>query len=256
MGERILSFLDRWDGFTKRHLPHLDRPGAAVFVTFRLAGSLPRNVLASLAEQSLQWEKELEGYPDAKILLHKRVIARLDKYLDESIVNQAGPLYLQEPALARILLKHMQWGAANRRYLLHRYCVMPNHAHMVLETLPREWRFAQYDVSWAGCIARREEADRARFDDRQECLSYWKLGEVMKGLKGVSAREINKAMGKTGTFWQDESFDHVIRDQLEYDRILTYIDDNPVAAGLTTNAADWPFSSKNNPIPSISCKIQ
>jgi hypothetical protein len=44
-------------------------------------------------------------------------------------------------------------------------------------------------------------------------------------------------------FWEDESFDHWVRDEAELVRIRTYIERNPVTAGLVERAEDWPWSS-------------
>jgi len=60
----------------------------------------------------------------------------------------------------------------------------------------------------------------------------------MQLLKGRSAFECNKALGRSGTFWQHESYDHVVRDG-EFDRIIEYILMNPVHAGLVTRWQDY-----------------
>jgi len=63
-------------------------------------------------------------------------------------------------------------------------------------------------------------------------------------LRGSTARKANLILGRTGqAFWQDESFDHRVRDEVELDRIVHYVEYNPVSAGLTANARDWPWSS-------------
>ncbi len=46
--------------FYQRHLPHYQPPGATLFITFRLAHSIPVEVLKQLAEESSQFEMELE----------------------------------------------------------------------------------------------------------------------------------------------------------------------------------------------------
>ena len=44
-------------------------------------------------------------------------------------------------------------------------------------------------------------------------------------------------------FWQDESYDHWIRSGNEMQRIVGYVEWDPVAAGLVTRAEDWTWSS-------------
>ena len=54
-----------------------------------------------------------------------------------------------------------------------------------------------------------------------------------QGLKGYTAREANRLLGRTGQpFWQGESYDHWVRDETEFIRIIAYIENNPVKAGL------------------------
>src|SRR5207245_8898543 len=51
-------------------------------------------------------------------------------------------------------------------------------------------------------------------------------------------------LGRTGeAFWQDESFDHRVRDEVELERIVRYVENNPVSAGLAVNPRAWPWSS-------------
>jgi REP element-mobilizing transposase RayT len=70
------------------------------------------------------------------------------------------------------------------------------------------------------------------------------LERITNGLKGVTAMEANRILGQTGKhFWQDESYDHWIRDGVQYDRVRSYIERNPVTAGLAKNPEDWPWSS-------------
>ena len=59
------------------------------------------------------------------------------------------------------------------------------------------------------------------------------LSRIMKGIKGVSARKINKLRQSNGQIWQDESFDRIIRDKNEFDEKLLYMYNNPIKKELT-----------------------
>jgi putative DNA methylase len=73
---------------------------------------------------------------------------------------------------------------------------------------------------------------------------YVPLKKITKYLKGYSAYKANRILGRTGeSFWQDESYDHWARDDDEYYRIIGYIENNPVKAGLVSLPEDWPWSS-------------
>jgi hypothetical protein len=66
----------------------------------------------------------------------------------------------------------------------------------------------------------------------------------MKSLKGYTAHEVNRLLGRTGVpFWQRESYDHWVRDQPEWQKIVAYIENNPVKAGLVSRAEDYRWSS-------------
>jgi putative DNA methylase len=67
---------------------------------------------------------------------------------------------------------------------------------------------------------------------------------MLHSLKGFSAREANRLLGRTGEpFWQSESYDHWVRDQREFNRIRRYIENNPVSAGLVSQPEDYRWSS-------------
>lgn len=65
---------------------------------------------------------------------------------------------------------------------------------------------------------------------------------VERKLKGASAREANKLLGLTGQpFWQDESYDRLVRSRQEFERIENYILQNPMRAGLVESAEEYPW---------------
>ena len=69
---------------------------------------------------------------------------------------------------------------------------------------------------------------------------------ICKGRNQHTALECNRRLGREGAFWQHESYDHWIRDAEEMERILLYVDGNPVKAGLVESPEDWPFSSAHD----------
>ncbi len=65
------------------------------------------------------------------------------------------------------------------------------------------------------------------------------LPEILKAIKGTSARSINRLSGKFGVVWQDESFDHVLRGDESFSETVEYIRQNPVRAGLVARPEDY-----------------
>jgi type I restriction enzyme R subunit/putative DNA methylase len=70
------------------------------------------------------------------------------------------------------------------------------------------------------------------------------LPQITHWIKGGTARSANLLLGRTGEpFWQVESHDHWVRNRKEFDRIVAYIEENPVSAGFVAAPEDWPWSS-------------
>jgi putative DNA methylase len=76
-------------------------------------------------------------------------------------------------------------------------------------------------------------------------IEVWQtpLGTILKGWKSYTSKVANKILGCGGTFWQDDYFDRYIRDEDHYRRVVRYIENNPVKAGLVRMPAEWPWSS-------------
>ena len=128
----------------------------------------------------------------------------MDAELDK---GATGPLWLRDPIIAGYVEDAIFRGEELKQYELDTYVVMPNHVHVLL------W-------PWIA------------------------MERVTGGIKGVSARAANAALGRTGQhFWEDESFDHWVRNDVELRSIRIYIERNPVTAGLVQRPEDWPWSS-------------
>lgn len=113
--------------------------------------------------------------------------------------------FLAEERIASIVAGAILFGHP-ARYHLHAWVVMPDHVLMILEP----------EIELAS-------------------ITCW--------LKGRTARKANRILGRSGKFWQDESFDHWIRSDAEYWMLVRYVHDNPVRAGLVETASDWRWSS-------------
>ena len=201
---------DLVSGFHSRNvLPHLKRERASYFVTFRLAGTLPREVLLKLkaereailrhalaAKRPLTWHEQEE--------LFRWYSSRVDACLDAG----HGECWLRQPEIADLVAGALKFFTGER-YELGAWVVMPNHVHAVLRP-----------------------------------LAGWTLSKILQSWKGYTAREANKILGRTGeTFWQTESFDHLIRDDEDARRCCLYTTLNPVNARLCARPEDWPWSS-------------
>jgi REP element-mobilizing transposase RayT len=64
----------------------------------------------------------------------------------------------------------------------------------------------------------------------------------MHSIKRHTAYEANLILNRSGDFWQHESYDHIVRDDAEFERIVKYVLYNPVKADLVKEQADWKWS--------------
>ncbi|MEQ1821697.1 MAG: transposase [Fimbriimonadaceae bacterium] len=113
-------------------------------------------------------------------------------YLDSGY----GSCMLREPAVAETVIS--AWKHFNgEKYHIHAHCVMPNHVHVVVEPL----------------------GDNS-------------LSSILHSWKSYTSNEINKLTGNSGTLWQSESYDRIIRSEAEYSKQVEYVLSNPTRAGM------------------------
>ena len=197
-----------------RNLPHIQPPGATLFVTFRLVGSIPISVQRQLQEEAEHADRMLteivnpEERARRAYLEQRRQFGKWDKVLDAAT---AGPFWLRDPRVAKLVADSLH-HLAGRSYDLDVFCIMPNHVHVVLTPLLKEGE------------------------------TYHALPAIMHSLKRYTARQANLLLGRQGQFWQHESYDHVVRDEAELQRIIRYVLNNPVRAELVTQWDEWPWT--------------
>jgi REP element-mobilizing transposase RayT len=74
-------------------------------------------------------------------------------------------------------------------------------------------------------------------------LSLASLGDIVSSWKRFTARQANRQLGRSGAFWQTEYWDRFIRNERHFAAAESYIDQNPVKAGLVEHAQQWPHGS-------------
>lgn len=133
------------------------------------------------------------------------VFVAMDRLLDEA---RTGPFFLAQPELADLVVEALHCNAERLgHYSLHAFAVMPNHVHVLLTpNVP--------------------------------------LPKITKSLKGITAKQANELLGTTGRpFWHEESLDRDVRNMQEFYRIRSYIEHNPVRAGLAREVGQFVWSS-------------
>jgi putative transposase len=134
-----------------------------------------------------------------------RAFVALDRLLDEA---RTGTFYLRQPAVADLVVEAIHHNARTLgHYVSHAFVGMPNHVHLLVTP----------EVA---------------------------LPELTKSLKGITAKRANASLGLPGEpFRQEESYDHLVRNRQEFEKIRSYIEGNPVRAGLVTQANEYRWSS-------------
>ena len=196
--------------FFERNLPHFQPPGATLFITFRLTGSLPIETMNRLREdanrQIASIRHQTDGAPSSEEIsnIQTKMFCRWDSELDK---RKNGALWLGDPAIAEIVGNAIHY-LDGKQYVLDAFCIMPNHVHLVCTPI----RVGNNFVS---------------------------VPKIMQSIKGLTARQANLVLNRQGQFWQHESFDHVVRNDKELERIIEYVLYNPTRAGLAT---EWVYS--------------
>lgn len=186
-------------------------PGAVVFFTFRLAGSIASEAWQCLFEERERALREAQKQPVAQqaegiTRSQKRQFATCDALLDQA---KYGPTWLREAPITEIVVKELH-ALTELGVVVLAYCLMANHVHVVVQ-LP----------------------DSASFS----------AARMMQRLKGRTAAAANKVLGRSGqAFWQHESYDHVVRNGEEQARVVAYVVNNSVKAGLVENWTQWPYT--------------
>jgi putative transposase len=182
---------------TENRLPHWQQKGATYFVTFRLADSIPSQILGQWRDEREAWLR-LHPQPwtlESELEHHRRFSGAIERWLDEG----HGACLLRRPDCAEIVaetLRHFE----GERDLMISFAVLPNHVHAL---------FVQN--------------------------SEWPLEKLLCSWKGFTARQVNKLLGRSGSFWQRDYFDRLIRNQEHLASCVRYIRRNPEKANLTAN---------------------
>jgi len=179
---------------SKNRLPHWQQVGAVYFVTWRLADSIPKDVLDNYFEDMENWlrhhPKPWDGRTEAAH--HKLFSAKLDTLMDKGV----GECLLRKPSNASYVSGALEFFEGERTSVLS-YVVMPNHIHSLF-ILHDDYRLDQIVHSW----------------------------------KRHTALEINRAENRSGSLWQKDYFDRLVRDRDHFNNCVRYIRRNPEKAGL------------------------
>ena len=201
----------------------MEQSGVCAFVTFMTADAMPKSVASLWKEKRKRWCVHRGLSPDAtpeniKDALGEAELRRFQRLVSSeyqrALDRGAGECILVWPEISGMVVSAMQFHH-ERSGRLFDFVVMPNHVHLLFQ--PHQ------GVS---------------------------LGKVLNSIRSYSAREINKILGRKGTFWDREPFDHLVRSMHYFRRYQQYIQANPMRAGLRSDQA-WLSSSRTEKFQNI-----
>lgn len=194
-----------------RRLPHWQQEGATYFVTFRLADSLPEKWF-----RELQRERDLLFTREASNLTAKRK-SEISEFFREKVESELdlgrGSCLLREEPVATIVEGALK-KFAGERYQLGAWVIMPNHVHLLVKPLG-------------------ESA----------------LSDILHSWKSFTSHAVNKHLSRSGKLWQEESFDHLVRDEASFIKFEDYVLNNPHKAGLQVGSCRLSASSEAGETP-------
>jgi putative transposase len=183
------------------NLPHWYQPGVSYFVTFRTEDSIPADISRRWHAHRTDWLSQRGIHisaPDWRLQLqHLSEPLRREfhetfrlQYM-EALDKGMGACVLRRPELHRLVADTLRRFDGDR-YHLGDFVIMPNHVHLIV------------------CL-------RGTTQIEPQCASW----------KSFTARQISQLLGTAGRFWQEESFDHLIRSPEQFTAIQRYIAENP-----------------------------
>jgi len=185
---------------TRQNLPHWRQDGVTYFVTSRLADSIPRARLEQWKEEREAWMRahglsdagEIRTLPDSVQREFQRAFTK--QWYDWLDAGE-GECVLRQQECAAAVVEQMVKGHPDE-YEMDAWVIMPNHLHALVTPRTVE------------------------------------LSRVLQRWKGASARFIHRRLGRSGTLWQAEAFDHIVRSEEQLEHFRRSIADNPLRAGL------------------------
>jgi len=183
---------------SETNLPHWEQTGACYFLTFRLADSIPATLLREWKAERDAW-MALHPEPwstEVEKEYHKRFSSKTEAWLDSGY----GDCLLSNPT-ARDCAERAMLHFDRNRYLLHAFVIMPNHVHALLSI--------------------HTEGD---------------LSKTLHSWKSYSAKQINTRLNRSGSIWQRDYFDRLVRNEEHFANCVRYIRRNPEKARLRVDS--------------------
>ena len=169
-------------------MPHWFQAHKTMFITFRLADSLPHHIIEEFLADRAVMREELKVIGNKS----RKFYEELREHKMESWLNNGhGNCILGNANVRQIVvgaLRHYNF----KEYLLHSFIIMPNHLHILLSPLTEK-----------------------------------PINTVIGRIKGFTSFKIKKLLGIDSEIWQQGMFDRIVRSDDEFKKYVDYIRNNP-----------------------------
>jgi type I restriction enzyme R subunit len=175
-------------------LPHWQQNGVNVFITWRLADSIPQTLIKEWKIKRERWlEKRPQPWDDeTEKEYHLTFSSQFENWLDQGL----GSCVLRDQEVATIVSNCLLYDH-EKKYELNSFVIMPNHVHILVQ------------------------------------ISDTPLEELMQTWKSVTSHRINKHLRKSGKLWQAKYWDRLVRNERHFFKSRNYIEKNPHKANLS-----------------------
>jgi putative transposase len=185
-------------------LPHWEVVDGRYFVTIHLAGAIPAEGQRRIRDTAGELEQLAPQNKDGRLRIQRKIFREMERWLDHADYSA----HLHNRHVAEQVIEAIRFRVQQHVWQVFEWVLMPNHLHLFFELTN-------------GC-----------------------LKQVLEAFKKWTARKASEIVAiETALFWQREWFDHWSRSDSEDDRIVTYVRQNPVKAGLVNDHREWPYGS-------------
>ena len=143
-------------------------------------------------------------------MIPKHILAKGYAYFITTNVKNNIPIF-KDDSCCQLLINDLDYYRKELEFILYGYVIMPTHLHLIIHPSEKT-----------------------------------SIALVMKKIKGHSSYPINKYLNQKGSLWQEDYFEHIIRNKLDFKEKVDYIHKNPVKAGLVENMKEYKYSSYRN----------
>lgn len=169
-------------------MPHWFQAHKTMFITFRLADSLPHHIIEEFLADRAVMREELKVIGNKSRKFYEEL---MEHKMESWLNNGHGNCILGNANVRQIVvgaLRHYNF----KEYLLHSFIIMPNHLHILLSPLTEK-----------------------------------PINTVIGRIKGFTSFKIKKLLGIDSEIWQQGMFDRIVRSDDEFKKYVDYIRNNP-----------------------------